>query len=168
MNTTNEVRASKASNGLRFLNFILDRLVIYAAFFIVGALAMAIYQFTGIQFFADIIDGMSNVGRLTDLFVTNLIYLSYLFSMEYFANGRTIGKFITGTKAISNDGAKLSAEQAFIRTISRIVPFEAFSFFGENGWHDKWSSTSVVSVSKYTDEVTKNNDINQIGAKEVA
>ena len=37
-----------------------------------------------------------------------------------------------------------------IRNISRLVPFEAFSFLiGNDGWHDSWSDTRVVNWEKY-------------------
>lgn len=32
--------------------------------------------------------------------------------------------------------------------MARMVPFEAFSFLGERGWHDSWSGTQVVEVRK--------------------
>lgn len=38
----------------------------------------------------------------------------------------------------------MSFGTTLLRTISRYVPFEAFSCFGERGWHDTWSKTYVV------------------------
>jgi uncharacterized RDD family membrane protein YckC len=58
--------------------------------------------------------------------------------------GVTAAKILTGSRLINHEGNKPSFKQVFIRTISRLVPFEGFSFFANDGWHDKWSATMVV------------------------
>jgi uncharacterized RDD family membrane protein YckC len=64
--------------------------------------------------------------------------------------GRTPGKFLTGTRVVSSNGARASIGQILGRTLARFVPFEPLSFlFGGNppsGWHDKWSNTRVVKI----------------------
>lgn len=59
---------------------------------------------------------------------------------------RTPGKMLTGTRVMTLDGDDPSAGQVLGRTLVRLVPFEAFSFFGglNAGWHDRWSGTCVV------------------------
>ena len=42
------------------------------------------------------------------------------------------------------NGTKPRFGQVIGRTLCRFVPFEAFSFFGERGWHDKIPKTRVV------------------------
>mgnify|MGYP000663414543 CR=1 FL=1 len=63
-------------------------------------------------------------------------------------NGRTLGKLITGTKVVHEDGGPASFTQVLGRSFSRLVPFDAFSFLGSEavGWHDKWSKTRVIKV----------------------
>ena len=40
-----------------------------------------------------------------------------------------------------------SLKQVFLRTLIRLIPFEAFSFLGgSKGWHDEWSGTKVIRV----------------------
>lgn len=69
----------------------------------------------------------------------------YYFITEYLW-GKSIGKFFTKTKVISDDGSELTGSQVFKRSLIRLVPLEAFSFYGQNpvGWHDKWAGTRVV------------------------
>lgn len=87
--------------------------------------------------------------------------------MEYYL-GRTLAKYITGTKVISIDGEKPTFMQILGRTFSRIVPFDALSFLGENGWHDSWSDTRVIDIKKYTTETQMKREIENIGVKEIA
>jgi len=58
--------------------------------------------------------------------------------------GRTPGKFVFGTKVVRLDGGPASLLQIVQRTLSRMIPFEAFSFLGSRGWHDQLSKTKVV------------------------
>ena len=63
---------------------------------------------------------------------------------------RTIGKFVTGTKAVNTDGSKMEPKTILLRSLCRIVPFEPFSALGNPSrpWHDKWSKTYVIDVKK--------------------
>ncbi len=92
--------------------------------------------------------------RLTAL----LIYVILYFFSEIIFKSRTIGKFITGTKAVNETGSKISARTALLRSLSRAVPFEAFSAFGSHPWHDKWTKTFVIDVRK---TALNNPDFNQ-------
>lgn len=60
--------------------------------------------------------------------------------------GRTVGKFVTGTKVVDLQGGQVSLSQVFLRTLIRLVPFEALSLlWGETiAWHDAWTKTRVV------------------------
>jgi len=59
--------------------------------------------------------------------------------------GRTLGKVISGTRAIRNDGGELTLKDALLRSLSRLVPFEVFSGFG-TPWHDSWTNTQVIKA----------------------
>ncbi len=85
--------------------------------------------------------------------------------MEYFTKGKTIGKYITGSRVVSTDGTDPSFNQYLIRNIARLVPFEPFSFFTEDGWHDRWSDTRVINMKNYLAEKQAKDDINSIGSK---
>jgi len=73
------------------------------------------------------------------------VYFFYYIFTEYFT-GKTLGKLMTGTKVVLEDGSKPLFSTLFIRTLVRLIPFEAFSFLNKDvrGWHDKWSRTRVI------------------------
>jgi len=62
--------------------------------------------------------------------------------------GVTPGKLLTETRVINNEGKKPSPVNVAGRTFLRLIPFEALSFFGYKGLHDKLSNTSVVEEKK--------------------
>lgn len=162
------VEYNRSSLGLRFANLIIDRIVVFVLFFLFGLFSSFTYQLLNIEFFINITDKLTNLSKIGDMILTSTVYFLYLLLMEYFTKGRTIGKYITGTKVISTDGAQPSFQDYFIRNISRFVPFDGLSFFGTNGWHDSWSNTRVINVKKYESEKQAKADINSIGEKEIA
>jgi uncharacterized RDD family membrane protein YckC len=90
-----------------------------------------------------------SVQHVNSLVFNALIILVYYVPQETIS-GKTLGKYITGTKAVREHGEKLSFGQAFGRALCRFIPFEGFSFFGQNGrprgWHDKITKTKVIST----------------------
>ena len=84
-----------------------------------------------------------------DVILTTSLLLVYYVIMESIC-GRTIGKLVTGTKVIDLKGRQPDFLTIMGRTLSRIVPFEPFSFLGRNsrGWHDTWSKTRVIDLRK--------------------
>lgn len=109
----------------------------------------------------------------SDVFLLHGIYLGYSFGFE--VNGfvynllptmdkiiitvgyyficektmqRTIGKFVTNSVVI-NEYAEIPDNGSLLtRSFSRLVPFDAISFFNDRGWHDKWSRTYVVKTNE--------------------
>lgn len=161
------IEDNRASKGVRFANLIIDRIVVYILFFLFGTFSVLMYQLLNIDFFLNITDKLSQLNRVEDIVVTSLFYFIYLFLMEYFTKGRTVGKYITGTKVLTTEGTIPTLQECFIRNISRLVPFDAFSFLGEgNGWHDNWSDTRVINIKNYLAEKQAKDDINSLGAKE--
>ena len=71
-------------------------------------------------------------------------YLIYYTACEKLFRGYTLGKLISGTRAIRQDGQELTLKNAFMRSLSRLVPFELFSGFNTLAWHDKWTDTMVI------------------------
>lgn len=75
--------------------------------------------------------------------------LLIVFRLFYFAIFETLfksspGKFLTESIVITNDG-RLKLGKSLLRTLSRHVPFEPFSYLGKgDGWHDQWNGTRVV------------------------
>ncbi|MFI5151600.1 MAG: RDD family protein [Bacteroidia bacterium] len=117
----------------RFLNMLIDVIIVYALAFLVGmGLALS-----------------GNAGLIRHDFgaqlIVWLIYLLYYIIMEV-TTGLTIGKLATQTRVVTEDGSKPSIGQLIGRSFSRLIPFDAFSYLGGNrGWHDSISSTFVVN-----------------------
>ncbi|MET7035328.1 RDD family protein [Elizabethkingia miricola] len=106
---------------------------------------------------------MTNANRLVDQFITMVLYAIFMFVQEWIFKGRSIGKFITGTKAVNETNLPLSIIDLLKRNFTRAVPFEAFSFFGQNGLHDKWSNTRVVNVKQFEESLRLRNEMEEIG-----
>lgn len=85
------------------------------------------------------------------LFSTYLIavlnHLVYYTICEKAFRGHTLGKLVTGTRVIRDDGEELTFKDALLRSLCRLVPFEAFSAWSERGlWHDVWTKTKVIQT----------------------
>ena len=83
---------------------------------------------------------------LLDRLISLVLYALYMGTIEAVFKGKSLGKLITGTRAVNLDGSHISAGTAFTRGFSRAVPFCAFSAFGTpcNPWQDRWTNTMVV------------------------
>jgi uncharacterized RDD family membrane protein YckC len=79
----------------------------------------------------------------------SLIRLSYYISLETLF-GRSVGKFVSQTMVVDENGNKPSHHMILIRTLCRLIPFYEFSFFGipTRAWHDSLSKTYVVDKKK--------------------
>ena len=97
-----------------------------------------------------------------------MVAFLYFFLWEKFSEGKTPGKYITGTIVISTDGQKPTTKQYLSRSLYRIIPFEAFTFFGSDGWHDSMSDTRVIDYKNYEAEKQTTSDIESLGNKEIA
>jgi len=138
-----EVTYVPASTGKRFLNMILDIIVIYVLYFI-GILIFALLNPEAAQeYAADVEAGRS---LLSQYLTAYMVYIGYYTLTEGFFKGKSVAKFITSTRVINNDatGSYISFQKALLRSLCRIVPFEAFSTFGGNPWHDRWTDTMVI------------------------
>lgn len=141
-----------ASTGQRFANYIVDLIAFYVVItFGIGAILYA----TDDTLFVGI-DDDSFVANLIFRIVFLIIYAFLYFLVELIFKGRTIGKLITGTKAVNQDGSAMEPKTILIRSLSRAVPFEQLSALGGFPWHDKWSRTYVIDIKK-----TQANNINQ-------
>ena len=136
-----------ASTGQRFLNYLIDALLIqYGLGMLTGYyLAKFLLAFAPDMAYALFADEKTLSFFFLNYLLSIINYLIYYSICEKAFRGYTLGKLITGTRAIRQDGQELSFRNAFLRSLSRIVPFEAFSIWGENGlWHDRWTKTMVI------------------------
>jgi uncharacterized RDD family membrane protein YckC len=141
-----ELNYEVATTGQRFLNFLIDYLFMnfalsWATGYVVGYfLAMA-----SPDFYTDIVYNQGVKHYTLTLFISYFNFIVYYTFCEKLFNGYTLGKLITGTRAMRQDGQALSLRDAFLRSLSRCVPLEAFSiWFGNGLWHDSWTKTMVI------------------------
>lgn len=147
-----------ASNGQRFANYIVDWIIMYILITIV---LVAILLMTD-DAYIDQTTGEPTLG--ISYFVAFLIMLVYYISMEsLFA--RSVGKFVTKTKVITQIGEKPDTGTIVQRTFCRIIPFDQLSFLGApgRGWHDSISRTYVVKSHVYDAALELHNSFEEIG-----
>lgn len=162
------IENNRADSWIRFGNYIIDRVFVLVLFMAFGFFASLSYEIFGVEYFINLATALGSVNKFMDIIITSTVYFLYALFMEYFTKGRTIGKFITGTRAISTDGTEPTFKDYFVRNISRFVPFDALSFLGGgNGWHDSWSDTRVINIKKYKAETQIKREIDNIGTKEI-
>ena len=126
-------------SGKRFINFIIDRIVIY----------ISIYAFNTILQQTDAIIRTETEfeARLVNILYSWIIYVVLMFAMETLMKGKSVGKLVTKTRAVNElDGSPINARTALLRSLCRIVPFEPLSALGNPSypWHDTWTKSMVV------------------------
>ncbi|MBF0538555.1 MAG: protein kinase [Nitrospirae bacterium] len=107
----------------RLLNFTIDLTVVCIATLILQVIVRA---------------GLFGEGLV---FIT--LYIMYYTVMEGMA-GKTVAKFITHTRVVMADGLRVPVSNIIIRSLSRAIPFEPFSFLLNKDWHDAMSRTIVI------------------------
>lgn len=70
---------------------------------------------------------------------------TYYFILEFYFQ-KTLGKIVTHSKVVTENGEKSTFRKIILRTIYRFIPIDWISFiFSRNGMHDKLSKTKVIS-----------------------
>ena len=129
--------------GTRFANYILDIIffIAFQLFFgIILGIILGIFSPSSLSIF----EGENLLLEYILSFIAGMIYYTTLETLT----GRTMAKLITRTKVIMENGEKVNFDAILIRSLCRFIPFEAFSFLGDDarGWHDTISKTRVISV----------------------
>lgn len=129
-----ELRLEPASTGQRFINFIVDYII-----------AIGVYY--GIIFLLAVIGAVDENSLLLTPFVNllfSVVIMVFTYTLiEFLSKGKSLGKLITKTRAVKNNGSHLTFKDALLRSLIRFVPFEPFSGFGTYTWHDQWTDTIV-------------------------
>jgi uncharacterized RDD family membrane protein YckC len=135
-----------ATRGQRFLNFLIDYLLMnYGLSFLTGMLMGILLEAVSPQFLERMAIPFTSEFWIFSLLVGYFNFIVYYTLCEKLFVGRTLGKLITGTMAVKIDGSPLTFKDAFLRSLCRIVPFEALSGFGVP-WHDSWTNTTVIKT----------------------
>ncbi len=130
-----------ATTGQRFINFIIDVLVCYAIRILVFMTIAFLMAWAG-----------SSTEDITSLFTNTwftylvgiVLYIIIYTVIEGLTKGRTLGKLITRTIAVKQDFTPIGWNEAFKRTLCRLIPFDAISALGGNPWHDSITKTTVI------------------------
>ena len=131
-----------ASHSQRFLNLLMDYIAQLFLFIIAFTIAVMIAESNGNKEF--MVNFVKNdIAQYT--FVTCIALVYYNVFEILFA--RTVGKFITQTIVVDENGEKPNHETILVRTLCRLIPFEILSFLvmPARGWHDRISKTYVVN-----------------------
>jgi uncharacterized RDD family membrane protein YckC len=142
-------RFTYATPGQRFVNYLIDTLVmcnIYSA--IVGGVIGVIMVYNGhdpndSKWFTDPL-----YSKLFNIGIGSLCVLVSYTLIEGASKGRSLGKLITKTQALREDGSLITYKDALMRSLCRLIPFDPLSAFNGNPWHDKWTQTIVVKKYK--------------------
>ena len=127
-----------ATSGWRFMNLVVD----YAGQAGLTFLVVFSIYISGLGYWYETL----NVGE--DFLLNIGIFVSY-YAFQEALWGRTLGKLITRTRVVTEHDQPITWKHAMLRSLVRLVPFEAFSFLSSSqprGWHDRWTGTKVVSL----------------------
>lgn len=157
-----------SSRRIRFLNYLIDYIFTYAASTVLGLIVPELVKvldsvgLTGFGFW------IFNAGSWTIIFLSVLMITAYYVVAEG-VFGSTVGKFITGTVVVDENGNKPGWGIILKRSLCRLIPFEIFSFLGSpsRGWHDSISNTYVVNKKDLENEVKLFHEFNLIGNTEL-
>jgi uncharacterized RDD family membrane protein YckC len=122
-----------ASKGRRFGTFVVDYAVNMGFGAIVGVIIALGFGEAGVE----------AIQKVPDIVFGWVLLIGYYIVFEGMW-ARTPGKLVFGTVVVNESGGKPTLKQVIGRTFCRLIPFEAFSFLGERGWHDSIPNTHVV------------------------
>jgi uncharacterized RDD family membrane protein YckC len=131
----------QASGGKRFANYLIDSLVFYL-----------LWRFFVAMWFVQLLFALNfPIENRTLLYVVAYIGACFFLGLiiagfEAATGGKTLGKYITGTRAVTDEGVPVGPGKALLRFLVRQIPFEAFSALGSPSypWHDRWTKTLVI------------------------
>jgi uncharacterized RDD family membrane protein YckC len=132
------MKNNQVSVLVRFCNFLIDSFII------------AIIVFLVVSIIARFTSAINEYNVVYNRVLGFLIYFSYYFLCEI-SFSSTPGKLITKTKIADKiTFNNPSVLKVFIRTLCRLIPFEALTilFYSDNLlWHDKISRTTVIKYN---------------------
>lgn len=147
-----EFESSIVSSGTRLIHTVVDSICLFILIFFLSFI-LGLFSFI----FGDYlnINDQLTIGLLE--FSTILLAFFLYFVYMEFKFQKTVGKFITKTKVIMNDGRKPELNEVFIRTACRLIPLDNFSFiFTKNGFHDRLSNSTVIKdLKNYAENINR-------------
>lgn len=128
-----EIQDYVSSSGVRFVNFIID-FIVFLLLVLTASLTLDSVFMTSNN------DLLMAIGYGMTLF----IFLAYYGLSEFFFQ-KTVGKYVTKTIVVTEQGDKPDGKTILIRSVCRLIPFDRLSYLvTKNGFHDRFSNTRVV------------------------
>lgn len=136
-------RVNTVDGGIRFAHLIIDGLFFQVLWSMLGHIGGYIAEATKANLFTVLTLGF------TATVISLICYPVFYFVTEHYWQ-RTPAKWLTKTVVIDEYGNRPDMRSLLLRSLVRIVPFESFSFLGNDsrGWHDRWSDTWVVKETE--------------------
>jgi uncharacterized RDD family membrane protein YckC len=136
-----------ATRGQRFMNCILDLLIVHTILISIATTAFLIGNITNNYNLTNWAESTTTFQRL--FFWIIILFLYYFLTETYFS--RTFAKYFTKTIVVAKDGSRPNKRTISIRTMSRLIPLECLTFLGKNvrGFHDLFSDTYVVRKHEF-------------------
>lgn len=136
-----------ATRGQRFLNCLLDLLIVHIILASIGTTVIIIGDVTNNYELANWIESTTTFEKL--LFWILILFFYYFLTETYFS--RTFAKYFTQTIVVTKNGSRPKIHLIFIRTLSRFIPLEGITFlWGDfRGLHDLFSDTYVVRKHEF-------------------
>lgn len=136
---TENISLVKATKEQRFLNFVIDTILVCVLTFVLLVIAAILFP---VWYNAMSQEDLDCVLFLCVVYAIAVVL--YYTVLEAGTKGYTLGKLITGSRTIGYDGKPVSWKDAFLRSLSRLVPFEFLSGLQRMILHDQWTNTYVV------------------------
>ena len=131
-----------ATRGQRFINCILDTLIVHIILVSIATTLVIIGNVINNYDLSKWIESTTTLERL--LLWAILLFLYYFLTEAYFS--RTFAKYFTKTIVVTQNGSRPKIHLILIRTLTRFIPLECLTFlWGDfRGLHDLFSDTYVV------------------------
>ncbi|WP_397362703.1 RDD family protein [Olleya sp. R77988] len=91
------------------------------------------------------------IGQRYTLTIVVLVFITIYYIIVELVFKSSPAKYLTQTKIVSLSGQPITSGNIIIRSFSRRIPFNPFSFLGNEsdlGWHDSLSKTTVVQLKR--------------------
>ena len=138
-----------ASKSQRFLNFSIDLGIVYVIQITIGTTIDIIGDLTRSYAASNWLKSLT----LIENFFFGLVILFFYYGLSELYFFRTFGKYFTKTMVVKHNGSKPNMKSIIIRTVSRLIPLEPFSFLSaDRGWHDTLSVTYVVKKHAFIEK----------------
>lgn len=140
-------RLVQAGHGKRFVNYLVDIIAFDILFAIILVIIANVYPPLQNWMMKTVDAGSVTFSEQLLIIVT---YGTYMFIVEALLKGKSLGKLITGTRAVRQDGTAITVRDAQLRGLCRMIPFHPLSAIGMPcyPWHDRWTKTLVIDEKK--------------------